>query len=395
MNKKIIAIIGLFVAVSGVILLMVLIGGGSDNDDGAANGIDDAVRSTDIEQEEKEVKVPSGGESGKTDRDAESEISEKSDEAAEKERSYDFYARILDGKTTIQDLQRQGYDISYDKEYVWPNVEFGDIDDGAQLYRFKNSDTCVITFDYDMTQNIPRYPDAVILEHPVIRVVQGPAGELASDRIGKAVEPFLQNGCLFLPEREAYEIVGFWSYPYPRKAKAECISDTTRLIICTEETVGTYRFNDLIYNNMVLERAGIQFSRDHSFWNMEITGLIETEEYHLVQVEPLSRCWDNEKGEYVYYSVEGRAEYRIYKDDYRIEVEMDNAVISSEPAMEAELPFLVKVYDVPIWTGPGEGYTMTGRSTGEGIFTIVEVQNGFGKLKSGAGWIELAFAQRQ
>ena len=53
------------------------------------------------------------------------------------------------------------------------------------------------------------------------------------------------------------------------------------------------------------------------------------------------------------------------------------------------VPFLVKAGNVIIRTGPGEGYPMTGR-TGNGVFTVVEVKDGWGKLKSGAGWVELA-----
>ena len=65
-------------------------------------------------------------------------------------------------------------------------------------------------------------------------------------------------------------------------------------------------------------------------------------------------------------------------------------------------PFLVKV-DTPylnIRRGPGTNYATTGKYTGKGIFTIVEVQegagskDGWGKLKSGAGWISLDFAKR-
>lgn len=57
-----------------------------------------------------------------------------------------------------------------------------------------------------------------------------------------------------------------------------------------------------------------------------------------------------------------------------------------------------KVYigdsDLRIRTGPGTNYQLTGKYTGIGTFTIVEEKNGWGKLKSGAGWISLAFATR-
>lgn len=50
--------------------------------------------------------------------------------------------------------------------------------------------------------------------------------------------------------------------------------------------------------------------------------------------------------------------------------------------------------------GPGTNYARTGAFTGKGIFTIVDVKtgqgsnSGWGKLKSGAGWISLDYAKR-
>lgn len=51
----------------------------------------------------------------------------------------------------------------------------------------------------------------------------------------------------------------------------------------------------------------------------------------------------------------------------------------------------VKIADLCIRTGPGVNYTWTGRYTGKGVFTIVEVAGNWGRLKSGAGWISLSY----
>lgn len=61
-----------------------------------------------------------------------------------------------------------------------------------------------------------------------------------------------------------------------------------------------------------------------------------------------------------------------------------------------DIPFLVKVSvpDLNIRYGPGTNYAATGNFTGKGIFTITEVRDGWGKLKSGAGWISLDYATR-
>lgn len=59
------------------------------------------------------------------------------------------------------------------------------------------------------------------------------------------------------------------------------------------------------------------------------------------------------------------------------------------------VPFTVQVLisDLNIRKGAGMNYSTTGNYTGKGMFTITAVQNGWGKLKSGAGWIYLENAE--
>lgn len=67
-----------------------------------------------------------------------------------------------------------------------------------------------------------------------------------------------------------------------------------------------------------------------------------------------------------------------------------------------DCPFLVKVSipDLNIRKGAGTNTGKTGRHTGIGVFTVVEVRQGkgsemgWGRLKSGAGWIALSFCER-
>lgn len=65
-------------------------------------------------------------------------------------------------------------------------------------------------------------------------------------------------------------------------------------------------------------------------------------------------------------------------------------------------PYMVRVEisDLNIRRGPGTNYAKTGRYTGMGSFTIVEESTGqgasagWGKLKSGGGWISLDYCKR-
>lgn len=82
--------------------------------------------------------------------------------------------------------------------------------------------------------------------------------------------------------------------------------------------------------------------------------------------------------------------------------ETDNNDIDGSKNDKSDLPYKVKVdiNDLNIRKGPGTNYSRTGLYTGKGVFTIVEVKSGggsntgWGRLKSGAGWISLDFTKR-
>ncbi len=69
---------------------------------------------------------------------------------------------------------------------------------------------------------------------------------------------------------------------------------------------------------------------------------------------------------------------------------------------KVDLPYMVQVSvpDLNVRKGPGTNYSETGLVTGKGVFTIIEVSDGvgsdagWGKLKSGLGWISLDFTKR-
>lgn len=68
----------------------------------------------------------------------------------------------------------------------------------------------------------------------------------------------------------------------------------------------------------------------------------------------------------------------------------------------SDVPFMVrvKISNLIIRKGAGTNTAHTGKFTGKGVFTIVQVKSGkgskagWGKLKSGAGWISLDYAER-
>ena len=63
----------------------------------------------------------------------------------------------------------------------------------------------------------------------------------------------------------------------------------------------------------------------------------------------------------------------------------------------AKFPYTVKVTATAlnVRKGPGTGYAITTAIRDKGVYTIVEEQNGWGRLKSGAGWISLAYTEKR
>lgn len=72
---------------------------------------------------------------------------------------------------------------------------------------------------------------------------------------------------------------------------------------------------------------------------------------------------------------------------------------SSKPTVKSNVPYKVRidVSDLRIRKGAGTNYPTTGAYTGKGTFTVVEEKagsgstKGWGKLKSGAGWVSLDY----
>ena len=93
--------------------------------------------------------------------------------------------------------------------------------------------------------------------------------------------------------------------------------------------------------------------------------------------------------------------YEVYDwNGKRVYPEVAEGVASG--MTNADCPFLVMVSipDLNIRKGAGTNTAKTGEHTSVGVFTIVAVKDGkgsdtgWGKLKSGAGWIALDFGQR-
>lgn len=86
---------------------------------------------------------------------------------------------------------------------------------------------------------------------------------------------------------------------------------------------------------------------------------------------------------------------------YSVFDENGKAVYTSKATNSANsFKVQISISDLNIRKGPGTNYATTGKFTGKGVFTIVETKQGtgsakgWGKLKSGAGWIALDYATK-
>jgi SH3-like domain-containing protein len=70
--------------------------------------------------------------------------------------------------------------------------------------------------------------------------------------------------------------------------------------------------------------------------------------------------------------------------------------VESTPIVSTSTNYTVRVTadDLNIRKGPGTSYGTNGSITNKGIYTIVQESNGWGKLKSGAGWIDLSYTEK-
>lgn len=120
-----------------------------------------------------------------------------------------------------------------------------------------------------------------------------------------------------------------------------------------------------------------------------------TEGYYRVR-----KAWSDSKSQKGAYKILSNAKKCADANPGYSVFDVNGVNIYTSKTTTAEVPFLVKVSisDLNIRKGPGTDYAKTGQFTGRGVFTILEVKPGkgstagWGRLKSGAGWISLDYA---
>lgn len=114
----------------------------------------------------------------------------------------------------------------------------------------------------------------------------------------------------------------------------------------------------------------------------------------------MRKTWSDSKSQVGAYKVLDNAKACADKNPgYYVFDSTGKQIYPAESTSTYKCPFKVKVSipDLNIRKGAGTNYGKAGFYTGIGVFTITEVKagagstKGWGKLKSGAGWISLDF----
>ena len=118
------------------------------------------------------------------------------------------------------------------------------------------------------------------------------------------------------------------------------------------------------------------------------------------QLYRVRKTWSDSKSQKGAYKILSNAKKCADANSGYSVFDVNGVNIYTSKTTTIEVSFLVKVSisDLNIRKGPGTDYAKTGKFTGKGVFTILEVQSGqgssagWGRLKSGAGWISLDYA---
>ena len=168
-------------------------------------------------------------------------------------------------------------------------------------------------------------------------------------------------------------------------------------IECSSEKVAPYAFNDAVYNKL------IDLCADICKRNGKNT---------LLWIEDRNTALNyNPKSNEMLLTVHRWFKQKACPGDWLMARMSDLAtkvtnklkgIVSTVPQPEtqkiekSEFPYIVQITagTLNIRKGPGTNYPVVGQIKDKGKYTIMEVQNGFGRLKSGAGWISMKYTNK-
>lgn len=162
-------------------------------------------------------------------------------------------------------------------------------------------------------------------------------------------------------------------------------------IECASDRTAPYAINDDVYKSLINLCADICKRNDIEklLWKADKSLIGQVDKQNMT----VHRWFKNKDcpGEYIY--------SRLGKIAEEVNAKLVVEEVKKE-SHSSEFTIRVNISKLNIRKGPGTNYDRTGKYTGIGVFTITEVkegmgsESGWGKLKSGAGWISLDYAAK-
>ena len=159
-------------------------------------------------------------------------------------------------------------------------------------------------------------------------------------------------------------------------------------IECASDAASPYAFKEVVYNRLIDLCVDIcqRYGKTKLLWIEDAKKSVAYEPKADEMVLSVHRWFANKScpGDWMYARMDDLAA--------KVTSRLDGSVEPVEPVSAfPSVPFSVKVLidDLNIRTSASMGNNLIGKHTGKGIFTITEVKDGWGKLKSGIGWIYL------
>jgi hypothetical protein len=173
-------------------------------------------------------------------------------------------------------------------------------------------------------------------------------------------------------------------------------------IECASDTTEPYAFNDTVYNKLIELCTDIckRNGKTKLIWLGDKT---KTANYTPASNEMLltvHRWFANKScpGNWMYSRMGDLAEKVTAKlggsSSSTATSNKTSSTTTAATATNKSYSVRVTASALNIRKGPGTTYAISGCIKDKGTYTIVQEQNGFGKLKSGAGWIALKYTQK-
>ena len=123
-------------------------------------------------------------------------VKDKSDAPFSKEITKEYLLNIINNNTTLQDLKRDGFDVSFVSNMPAETDEY--------IYKIDDTDILLEVHSYDASiyGHYTDHSDVKKLAEPIIFAVNAPAEYIIPSRIGEINKPFINDNIIYVPDAD-------------------------------------------------------------------------------------------------------------------------------------------------------------------------------------------------